>query len=89
MNLFKSNKLFFVARCLLSISVLIYLFTLLNRSNFYNVVLRTNLTYVWIAPLLILMSFYFAALRWHVILYSFKIKLSLGFDVNYTKLTST
>ena len=78
MNLLKPKNIFFIIRCFLSITILIYLCTLLNGSNFYVVISRTNLTYVWIAPLLILMGFYFAAIRWHVLLSSFKVYQCIG-----------
>lgn len=78
MNVFHLKKVFFWIRCIFSTGVLIYLFTLLQRSRFSTVVLHTNLTYVWIAPVLILISFYFAAIRWHLLLSSLQIYQSIS-----------
>jgi hypothetical protein len=78
MNVFNLKKVIFWVRCIFSTSVLIYLFTLLQRSNFYTVVSRTNLAYVCLAPALILLSFYFAAIRWHLLLSSLNICQSIS-----------
>lgn len=77
MKLFTLKKLWFAVRCVLSVSILIYLLTIIDRANLSTLISGTNFTYAWLAPVLVLLGLYFAAIRWHILLSSLKINQAI------------
>jgi len=69
------KKAFFIFRLTVSIGIMVYLITVFDWNKVIMVLTQLRIEYMWPAPFLLILSFYFAGVRWRALLTHFGIQL--------------
>lgn len=69
------KKAFFIFRLTVSIGIMVYLITVFDWNKVIMVLTQLRVEYIWPAPFLLILSFYFAGVRWSVLLTHFGVQL--------------
>ena len=69
------KKIFFALRLFISIGILIYLVTIFDWERVVEILGLVRISYIWPAPLLLVLALYFGGVRWSTLLPYFGVQL--------------